>query len=124
MENTIGVVPVSTKSPTPQCFLLTKKVSFEGAVVGQQASEGDSHPQKSTPNDTSNGTSSFRAGDLYGSVTEWFKVLVLKTSGRESVPWVRIPPLPPVQSNYLIVIGAFNRVLADVKQTRGAYGVS
>jgi hypothetical protein len=30
-----------------------------------------------------------------GEVTEWFKVLVLKTSERVSVPWVRIPPSPP-----------------------------
>jgi hypothetical protein len=28
-------------------------------------------------------------------VAEWFKALVLKTSVRENVPWVRIPPLPP-----------------------------
>jgi hypothetical protein len=30
-----------------------------------------------------------------GEVTEWFKVPVLKTGVRESVPWVRIPPSPP-----------------------------
>lgn len=30
-----------------------------------------------------------------GQVAEWFKALVLKTSVRESVPWVRIPPCPP-----------------------------
>ena len=30
-----------------------------------------------------------------GSVAEWFKALVLKTSVRGTVPWVRIPPLPP-----------------------------
>ena len=29
-----------------------------------------------------------------GSVAEWFKALVLKTSVRGTVPWVRIPPLP------------------------------
>jgi hypothetical protein len=28
-------------------------------------------------------------------VSEWLNDLVLKTSERESVPWVRIPPLPP-----------------------------
>jgi hypothetical protein len=33
-----------------------------------------------------------------GSVAEWLKALVLKTSDRESVPWVRIPPLPPVEN--------------------------
>jgi hypothetical protein len=31
-----------------------------------------------------------------GWVAEWFKALVLKTSVRESVPWVRIPPHPPL----------------------------
>ena len=31
-----------------------------------------------------------------GSVAEWFKALVLKTSVRGTVPWVRIPPLPPI----------------------------
>jgi hypothetical protein len=31
-----------------------------------------------------------------GSVAEWFKALVLKTSVRGTVPWVRIPPLPPL----------------------------
>ncbi len=30
-----------------------------------------------------------------GSVAEWFKALVLKTSVGGSLPWVRIPPLPP-----------------------------
>ncbi len=30
-----------------------------------------------------------------GRVAEWFKAPVLKTGERESVPWVRIPPLPP-----------------------------
>jgi hypothetical protein len=28
-------------------------------------------------------------------VSEWFKEPVLKTGVRETVPWVRIPPLPP-----------------------------
>ena len=28
-------------------------------------------------------------------MAEWFKAPVLKTGVRESVPWVRIPPLPP-----------------------------
>ena len=35
------------------------------------------------------------AGGTKGSVAEWFKALVLKTSVGESLPWVRIPPLPP-----------------------------
>jgi hypothetical protein len=30
-----------------------------------------------------------------GRVAEWFKATVLKTVVRETVPWVRIPPLPP-----------------------------
>ena len=33
--------------------------------------------------------------DPCGQVAEWLKALVLKTSVRESVPWVRIPPCPP-----------------------------
>ena len=32
---------------------------------------------------------------LDGRVSEWFKEPVLKTGVRETVPWVRIPPLPP-----------------------------
>jgi hypothetical protein len=31
-----------------------------------------------------------------GSVAEWSIATVLKTVERESVPWVRIPPLPPL----------------------------
>ena len=38
--------------------------------------------------------------DGHGSVAEWFKALVLKTSVRGTVPWVRIPPLPPITLNY------------------------
>ena len=37
----------------------------------------------------------------YGRVAEWFKALVLKTSVGESLPWVRIPPLPPFQDNFI-----------------------
>ncbi len=33
----------------------------------------------------------------YGEVSEWLKELVLKTSRRETVSWVRIPPSPPVE---------------------------
>ena len=36
-----------------------------------------------------------RSPGWQGSVAEWFKALVLKTSVRETAPWVRIPPLPP-----------------------------
>ncbi|EFO33774.1 conserved hypothetical protein [Roseibium sp. TrichSKD4] len=31
-----------------------------------------------------------------GRVVEWFKAPVLKTGVRGTVPWVRIPPLPPI----------------------------
>jgi hypothetical protein len=33
--------------------------------------------------------------DEDGRVAEWFKAAVLKTAVGESLPWVRIPPLPP-----------------------------
>ncbi len=32
----------------------------------------------------------------YGEVTEWLKVLLSKSSVRETVPRVRIPPSPPI----------------------------
>ena len=38
----------------------------------------------------------------HGSVAEWFKALVLKTSVRGTVPWVRIPPLPPPHSALIL----------------------
>ncbi len=31
-----------------------------------------------------------------GGVAEWLNAAVLKTVVRESVPWVRIPPPPPL----------------------------
>ena len=34
-----------------------------------------------------------------GRVAEWLKALVLKTSRRASVSWVRIPPCPPLLLN-------------------------
>jgi hypothetical protein len=34
-------------------------------------------------------------------VAEWFKAAVLKTAVGESLPWVRIPPLPPI--NYATI---------------------
>lgn len=37
-----------------------------------------------------------KALSRYGSVAEWFKALVLKTSVGGTLPWVRIPPLPPL----------------------------
>ena len=42
---------------------------------------------------------SARAEARPGSVAEWFKALVLKTSVGETPPWVRIPPLPPRPSD-------------------------
>ena len=36
-----------------------------------------------------------------GRVAEWFKAPVLKTGVPARVPWVRIPPLPPVSLNSL-----------------------
>ena len=40
-----------------------------------------------------------------GRVPEWLKGLVLKTSRRETVSWVRIPPRPPFFSTiYLLLL--------------------
>lgn len=36
-----------------------------------------------------------------GRVSEWFKEPVLKTGVRETVPWVRIPPLPPYYIDFV-----------------------
>ena len=36
-----------------------------------------------------------------GRVSEWFKEPVLKTGVRETVPWVRIPPLPPLPIDFI-----------------------
>jgi hypothetical protein len=41
-----------------------------------------------------------RNNALPGRVAERFKAPVLKTGVRESVPWVRIPPLPPVAIDF------------------------
>ena len=48
----------------------------------------NAHPSRIVPNPIS---------APYGSVAEWFKALVLKTSVGGTPPWVRIPPLPPDQ---------------------------
>jgi hypothetical protein len=40
-----------------------------------------------------------------GEVTEWPNVAVSKTVGRASVPWVQIPPSPPVYNDYNIIHG-------------------
>ena len=47
----------------------------------------NAHPSRIVPNPIS---------APYGSVAEWFKALVLKTSVGGTPPWVRIPPLPPI----------------------------
>ena len=41
---------------------------------------------------------STRAPERCGSVAEWLKALVLKTSNGASRSWVRIPPLPPLRA--------------------------
>jgi hypothetical protein len=41
--------------------------------------------------------------DPAGSVAEWFKALVLKTSVGGTLPWVRIPPLPPVSASISVL---------------------
>ena len=45
---------------------------------------------------------------VHGRVSEWFKELVLKTSVGESLPWVRIPPLPPISCRILRPHGQMN----------------
>jgi hypothetical protein len=34
-------------------------------------------------------------------VAEWFKAAVLKTAVGASLPWVRIPPLPPTLFDFI-----------------------
>jgi hypothetical protein len=46
----------------------------------------------------------FRICQQRGEVAEWFKAAVLKTAVRESVPWVRIPPSPPIDPHLLLFI--------------------
>ena len=36
-----------------------------------------------------------------GGVAEWLNAPVLKTDVGESLPWVRIPPPPPYNLNYI-----------------------
>ena len=61
-------------------------------------------------------------------MAEWFKASVLKTDVGVSLPWVRIPPLPPLQDRFVffeinetvIVIGpCSHRVDPDVKEAGG-----
>jgi hypothetical protein len=40
---------------------------------------------------------------IYGEMTEWLKVAVLKTAVPETVPWVRIPLSPPDVTFFLFV---------------------
>lgn len=65
--------------------------------------------------------------DGHGSVAEWFKALVLKTSVRGTVPWVRIPPLPPLaltkpfsRSGYGWIFPLFSGVMRAALSTSGA----
>lgn len=46
----------------------------------------------------SNGLFHTRSNRLYGQVAEWFKAHAWNACVRESVPWVRIPPCPPLAS--------------------------
>jgi hypothetical protein len=44
-----------------------------------------------------------------GGVAERFKAPVLKTGVRESVPWVRIPPPPPLKLFTILIYKYFIR---------------
>ena len=48
----------------------------------------------------------------YGWVAEWFKALVLKTSVRGTVPWVRIPPHPPLAPAKAFSLSGYGRIFA------------
>src|SRR3954469_6536950 len=48
-----------------------------------------------------------------GRVSEWFKEPVLKTGVRETVPWVRIPPLPPSQTFSIAIEYARSRFVGS-----------
>ena len=57
-------------------------------------------------------------------MAEWFKALVLKTSVRGTVPWVRIPPHPPLvpaksfsPSRCGRIFPLFSRVMREVLST-------
>jgi hypothetical protein len=80
-----------------------------------------------------------RRGDLAkclssndGRVAEWFKAPVLKTGVPARVPWVRIPPLPPVKakSQYFQHLAALTyqlcltswRILRSFMTEHGALG--
>ena len=52
-----------------------------------------------------------------GRVAEWFKAAVLKTAVGESLPWVRIPPLPPARG-----LSASGRAGQHLARLRGAPG--
>ena len=81
----------------------TATASEAGASTGMARSRGD---KKSGGTDAANlvGTQRRRATArgrmkgrrlLRGGMAEWLKAAVLKTVGRESVSWVRIPVPPP-----------------------------
>ena len=46
-----------------------------------------------------------------GQVAERFKAPVLKTGVRETVPWVRIPPCPPLRFCKRLIFTDFPRLL-------------
>jgi hypothetical protein len=57
----------------------------------------------------------------FGRVAEWFKAPVLKTGVPARVPWVRIPPLPPVSCSPLFAfvrnpqLSAFPRIAVLIR---------
>src|SRR5260370_37053278 len=74
----------------------------ENSAIGS----GNQHfPPRSTPAKSQNSKD--------GRVAEWFKAPVLKTGVPARVPWVRIPPLPPVpmQLQWLPLDGCYGDLL-------------
>jgi hypothetical protein len=44
---------------------------------------------------------------IRGRVAEWFKAAVLKTAAGQRLPWVRIPPLPPIDAYLIELVDVF-----------------
>ncbi len=57
---------------------------------------------------------------IHGRVAERFKAPVLKTGVRETVPWVRIPPLPPNAVDYRTNCSAISIIIKEIT----SYGAS
>jgi hypothetical protein len=57
-----------------------------------------------------------------GSVAEWFKALVLKTSVGGTLPWVRIPPLPPLSIENAVFFAVYFGVPAKEPAKGNALG--